>query len=415
MSKLEDLIQKLCPNGVEWKELGELGFLFSGLNGKSKKDFENGNQRFITYMNVFSNLELDIDINDKVLILDNEKQNTLLYGDIIFTASSETREECGISSVMTKKTNDKLFLNSFCFGFRFNDVNIMLPGFSKYLFRANFIRKQIVRTASGVTRFNISKEKMKQIKIPIPPLEIQEEIVHILDSFTELTNELTNELTARRKQYEHYRDSLLTFGNEVEWKELEEFATVIRGGNFQKKDFKTEGVPCIHYGQIYTKYGLKTDKTITFLDEKIASKSKMAKKNDIIMAVTSENIEDVCKCLSWLGDKDVAISGHTAIIKHNQNSLYLSYYFHTEMFYKQKLKLAHGTKVIEVTPSSLLNIKIPLPPLPEQERIVSILDKFDSLCNDITKGLPAEIEARKKQYEYYRDKLLTFKNISENK
>lgn len=140
-------------------------------------------------------------------------------------------------------------------------------------------------------------------------------------------------------------------------------------------------------------------------------KSKIAQPGDIIMAVTSENIEDVCSCTAWLGDEDIAISGHTAIIHHNQNPKYLSYFFHSSMFFNQKRRLAHGTKVIEVTPSKLENIEIMLPAIEEQERIVSILDRFDTLCNDITFGLPAEIEARQKQYEYYRDKLLTFKEI----
>ena len=126
------------------------------------------------------------------------------------------------------------------------------------------------------------------------------------------------------------------------------------------------------------------------------------------MAVTSENIEDVCKCVVWLGEMDVAVSGHTAIIHHNQNAKYLAYYFNTSSFFEQKKKLVHGTKVIEVTPSNLESIIIPLPTIEEQERIVEILDRFDKLCNDLSEGLPAEIDARQKQYEYYRDKLLRF-------
>ena len=129
------------------------------------------------------------------------------------------------------------------------------------------------------------------------------------------------------------------------------------------------------------------------------------------MAVTSENLEDVCKCVAWTGEENVAVSGHTAIIRHNQNPKYLSYYFHTDKFFSQKKKLAHGTKVIEVTPDSLKNIIIPLPPIEEQNRIVKILDQFNNLCNNLSNGLPAEIEARQKQYEYYRDKLLTFKEL----
>ena len=202
----------------------------------------------------------------------------------------------------------------------------------------------------------------------------------------------------------------------VEYKKLGKVATISRGGNFQKKDFVSNGFPCIHYGQIYTKYGLYTDKVTTFISESTAKKSKIAKPNDIIMAVTSENVEDVCKCVAWVGKENIAVSGHTAIIHSEINAKYLSYYFHTNMFYTQKLKYVHGTKVIEFTPKNLENIEIPIVSKEEQEKIVSILDKFDKLCNDISQGLPAEIEARRKQYEYYRDKLLNFKELKvENK
>lgn len=192
---------------------------------------------------------------------------------------------------------------------------------------------------------------------------------------------------------------------------LSDIAEITRGGNFQKKDFISEGIPCIHYGQMYTHYGIYADETITFISDDVAKKSKMAVCNDIVMAVTSENVEDVCKCTAWLGKDSVAVSGHTAIIHHNQNAKYLSYYFHTNMFFLQKKRLAHGTKVIEVTPNALYDIVIPLPPLEEQKRIVEILDCFDSLCNDISNCLLAEIKAHQKQYEYYRDKLLTFKQL----
>ena len=191
--------------------------------------------------------------------------------------------------------------------------------------------------------------------------------------------------------------------NGVEYKTLGEFATVIRGGNFQKKDFVETGKPCIHYGQMYTHFKNTTDKTLTFVSDKVFNKSKQAQPNDIVMAVTSENVDDVCSCVAWLGKENIAVSGHTAIIHHNQNPSYMSYYFHSEHFYKQKVKLAHGTKVIEVTPDKLLNIQIPVPPLPVQEEVVRILDKFTSLTAELT----AELTARRKQYEYYRDELLT--------
>ena len=114
MSKLEELIAELCPDGVEYYQLGELGKFYSGLTGKSKSDFVGGNAKFITYRNVYSNPALKVDIDDTVKIGVEEKQRTLEYGDVIFTGSSETEDECGMSSVLNIKTDEKLYLNSFC-------------------------------------------------------------------------------------------------------------------------------------------------------------------------------------------------------------------------------------------------------------------------------------------------------------
>ena len=190
--------------------------------------------------------------------------------------------------------------------------------------------------------------------------------------------------------------------NGVEYKRLGEIATISRGGNLQKKDFCSDGVPCIHYGQIYTRYSLFADRTFTFISEGCAKKQKLAYPNDIVMAVTSENIEDVCKCVAWLGDGAVAVSGHTAIIHHNQNAKYLTYYFHTQMFAAQKRKLVHGTKVMEVKPDTLNSVIIPVPPLPVQSEIVKILDNFTELTAELT----AELTVRKLQYKYYCKKIL---------
>ena len=198
----------------------------------------------------------------------------------------------------------------------------------------------------------------------------------------------------------------------VEYKKLGEVATISRGGNLQKKDFTEKGIPCIHYGQIYTKYGLFADTTFSFISEESAKKQKYAEPTDIVMAVTSENIEDVCKCVAWLGNKPVAVSGHTAIIHHNQNPRYMCYYFHSSDFQAQKNRLAHGTKVMEVTPNKLTEIVLPVPPLPIQCEIVRILDSFTELTAELQEKLTAELTARKKQYENYRNSLLTFdKNV----
>ena len=211
MNKIEKLITEYCSKGVRFKELDKLGCFYSGLNGKNKDNFKSGNAKFVSYMNIYSNITVNTNIKDFVKINKNEKQNKIQYGDILFTGSSETVAECGMSSVLTKKITEPLYLNSFCFGFRFYDENLFSPEFSKYLFRDEKIRNQIIKTANGVTRFNISKKQFAKIKIPIPPLLIQKEIVKILDKFTELERELERELVLRNKQYEYYREKLLNF------------------------------------------------------------------------------------------------------------------------------------------------------------------------------------------------------------
>lgn len=180
--------------------------------------------------------------------------------------------------------------------------------------------------------------------------------------------------------------------------------------DYKKKDFTETGVGCIHYGQIYTYYGTFADKTKSFVSPELAKKLKKAQNGDVLIAGVSENIEDVCKPLGWLGG-EICISGDMFAFRHNQNTKFLTYLLQTPNFQKYKERFAHGTKVIRVKVDKILDYKIPVPSLQEQERIVSILDKFDALVNDISIGLPAELKARRSQYEYYRAKLLTFKPV----
>jgi type I restriction enzyme S subunit len=196
-------------------KLEDIADLFGGLTGKSKSDFTNGNARFVTYMNVYSNIAVNTNINTFVKIRENEKQTKLEYGDILFTGSSETSDECGMSSVFAIKTDESIYLNSFCFGLRFHNKTLFDPNFCKYLFRSKKIREEIGKSASGVTRFNISKKLFGKIKIPIPPLSIQQEIAKTLDKFDALVNDLSAglpaEISSRHQQYEYYRNKLLNF------------------------------------------------------------------------------------------------------------------------------------------------------------------------------------------------------------
>ena len=206
--QLLDLEGKL---GIEMIPIQNLGSFYGGLTGKSKKDFENGNAKFITYMNVFSNPSLDISTVGNVFINDGEKQNKVQKGDILFSGSSETADEAGMSCVVTDDLYEDYYLNSFCFGLRLNNPMNYNLHFLKHLLRSRRIRNAISRTANGVTRYNISKARFGKVVIPIPSLEKQNYIVEKLDIFIILIDSLQQQLEQRQKQFEYYRNKLLTF------------------------------------------------------------------------------------------------------------------------------------------------------------------------------------------------------------
>ena len=379
------------------------------LSGKSRGDFTNGNAKLITYMNVYSNIAIDIEMKDLVKIRDNEKQNTVKYGDILFTGSSETPDECGMSSVLTKETKEKLYLNSFCFGFRLNDDNLLLSDFSKYLFRSQMIRKQIKRTASGVTRFNVSKRKMKKVVIPLPPLPVQREIVRILDNFAELTAELTTELTAeltaRKKQYEYYRNHLLTFSDDVPMVTLGEISIKTYSGGTplaNHAEYYGGDIPWLRTQEVRFVDIFDTEMRITPAALK-NSAAKWIPENCVIIAISGATAGR-----SAINKIPLTTNQHCCCLEINPQKANYRYVFHWVNSQYEKLKaLGQGARS-DLNSGIIKSYPIPIPSLEEQERIVAILDRFDALCNDLTSGLPAEIEARRKQYEYYRDKLLTF-------
>jgi type I restriction enzyme S subunit len=265
----------------------------------------------------------------------------------------------------------------------------------------------------------------QQTLIPIPypedqekSLEIQAEIVRVLDTFTELGAELIAELAARKRQYSHYRDQLLRFaGGEVEWKALGEIGEFIRGKRFTKADFADDGVSAIHYGEIYTRYGVWTDHAVSKVRADMKGSLRYAKPNDVVMTGVGETVEDVGKAVAWIGDGDVAIHDDSHAFRHSMNPKYISYAMQTAAFIDEKAKHVSRGKVNRLLVDGIAKVRIPIPypddvekSLAEQARIVAILDKFDALTNSITEGLPTEIELRQKQYEHYRGLLLSFPN-----
>lgn len=431
-------------NKIKIVKLGELFEFKNGIN-KEKSSFGKGTP-IINYVNVYKKNKIYFeDLQGLVEATDDELiRYKVKRGDVFFTRTSETIEEIGFTSVLLEDIENCVFSGFLLRARPLTDL--LLPEYCAYCFSTSSMRNAIIRKSTYTTRALINGTSLSQIEIPLPPLEVQKRIVEVLDNFEktckELNIELSSEIEIKEKEYEFVRNYLLTFEEKsrqailacelaslrskqqaqnlikilqyvygyVEVR-LGDIASIVRGNGLQKRDFTEEGVGCIHYGQIYTKYGMVAEKTISFVEESLAEKLRKVEKGDIIFAVTSENIEDLCKCVVWLGEDEIVTGGHTAILKHNQNSKFLAYYFQTEAFHSQKRKLATGTKVMDITATKLEEILISLPPLEEQQRIVDILDRFDRLCNDISEGLPAEIEARQKQYEYYREKLLNFKKL----
>ena len=384
--------------------LKEFGTFYSGLSGKSKSDFSEGNALLVTYRNIFNNPVLHPAIKDTVVVGKDEKQNEVLWGDILITGSSETPADAGMSSVVLFNPQEKMYLNSFCFGFRLNDMNEALPSYIGHLLRSTSIRAAISKTAFGVTRFNVNRMRFADIEIPLPPLNIQKEIVSILDSFTSLIGKMKQEVEMRKKQMEYYREKLMAPQTNWKIKTLGEIGTFTRGNGLQKSDFRVKGFPCVHYGQIHTYYNTCIYKTKSFCEEDLAKKLQKASYGDLLIATTSEDVKACCKAAVWFGTGDVAYSGDSFCYSHDQDPKYMAYLFQTEMFAKQKQKAATGAKVIRVSGESMASFSFAFPPLVQQRQIASILDTFESYISKLEKM----IELRQKQYEYYREKLLTF-------
>lgn len=416
MSKLEKLIQQYCPDGVEWKTFSEVFETITDYTAAG------------SFKNIADNVQYLKVPDYAMLIRTTDLKSNFIKGGFIYVSESAFNylwrvnmdKECIVmpnvgncGEIYYVQPKDLPYehcaLAPNAILVRSNTQN---NRYLSYCLQVEDFQKQLKKITSPVGQSKFNKSELKKLVLPIPPLPVQEEIVRVLDVFTELQAELQAELQKRKQQYNFYRDNLLTnFTTEQNVKEytLGELGSFTRGNGLQKKDFTKEGVGCIHYGQIYTRFGAFADKTLTYVNRELASHLLQVEKGNLVIACTSENVEDICKSVAWLGEENICTGGHACVFRHDQNPKYISYFFQTEYFFNQKKKYTYGTKVKDIKPDSIAKIKIPLPSLKEQERIVSILDNLYTLTNDLTSGLPAEMEKRRQQYEFYRDKLLTFK------
>ena len=327
------------------------------------------------------------------------------YDEYNYDKNVLTVSHWGSSASHIHRHNSKFWANNACWVFVPKDE---LDCNIQYLYQVLKERENTMMQTMcfGGATPNLNRSLFEKQEIPIPPLSEQQRIVGILDTFTSAIDNLKEQIAQRRKQYEHYRDQLLDLeGKENHIVPFGDICEMMKGDGVQKADFADEGIGCIHYGQIYTHYGSFTYTTNKCVSQEVFNKAKKASKGDLVMTDTSENVEDICKTVAYLGEDDIAVSNHALIIKHKQNPKFLSYSTLTRSFFVQKRKYVVGVKVSGIKPDDLAKIKIFLPSIEEQQRIVSILDTFEASIQN----LEAQLEQRQKQYEYYRNKLLTFR------
>ena len=417
MSRLADLIAQLCPDGVEYRTLGEMGSLFGGLSGKTKSDFVevDGACPFVTYKEVYSLLEINQIPQGRVLVSSHEKQLVLQRGDVLLTGSSENTEEVGLTAVVTAGFNEPVYLNSFSICLRWHEPAFE-PGYTKYLFASTSVRAQIRRCASGVTRFNLSKKRLEGVRVPVPPLEVQREIVRILDQFTTLEAELEAELEARQAQYEYYRNHLLSYESMAarglfSWIPLRELGVWSGGGTPSKSraDYWDEGnIPWI------TPKDMRSSK----IQNSMMNVTDRAVRESNVKLIEAPSIALVVRSSILQHTFPIAQIDVDATFNQDMKALVVDFdrFEHRYIYYALS---ANGQEILRQTSKQggsvnslvvprLMDFEIPVPTLDEQRRIADLLDRFDALVNDITSGLPAELAARRAQYEHYRDRLLSF-------
>ncbi|MCQ2257934.1 MAG: restriction endonuclease subunit S [Bacteroidaceae bacterium] len=385
MEKISEMIDRMCPEGVERVRLGGTAEIGTG-SGNRQDAVDCGSYPFfVRSKEVLSSNTYEFD-----------EEAILIPG------------EGGIGEIF-HYFKGKYALHQRTYRIHLKSKYII----TKYLFyylSANF-KPYILRKAVASTATSIRKPMIEDFETPLPPLPIQQEIVRILDTFTQLQSNLEAELAARQKQYEYYRDNLfcedvetLQKRTDCDIKTIGELGTIIRGKRFVRTDIVEEGVPCIHYGDMYTFYGLKAEKANTHITKEKAKSMRFAKKNDVVIVGAGENDWDIGVGLVWLGEEDAAIHDACYILNHEQNPMYISHFLRSTVYHLQLRKYVSSGKISSFSAKDLGRILIPIPSLQHQQEIVSILDTFESLITN----LKQEIEARKKQYEYYREQLLTF-------
>ena len=430
MSKLQELIQALCPDGVPHLPIKEIASCYAGATPKTtvKEYWDSGNIPWMSSGEVNKQIITETENFITQAGFDSCSTKMVPANSVVIALAGQ-----GKTRGLVALTKIDLCTNqSLCAIVPNAQMN------SSFLYHFLGSQYQKLRTVSSGdgTRGGLNLQMINSYVVPVPPIEVQDEIVRILDTFSAHAAELQAELQARKEQYEYYRNLLLTFNPsacgcgtdgeqkmddvttwgghsyKITWKAMGEIGTFIRGKRFVRTDIVDNGVPCIHYGDMYTHYGLYADKTPGFINDDVAKKMRYANKNDVVIVAAGENKDDLGNALAWLGDEPAAVHDACFIFKSEMYPNFVSHVCRSLKYHKQVRMYANEAKICSVSGTDLAKVIIPVPEYELQVKIASILDRFETLVNDLTTGLPAEIAAVKEQYEYYRNKLLTFKQIA---
>lgn len=407
MSRIDELIQELCPGGVEYKTLGSIGTWYGGgTPSKGKPEYwTNGTVPWISPKDMGRRVvDSSIDLITEAAVQGSATKLVPPTSVAIVVRSSilDHTFPTALVPVPVALNQDMKALVPF------NDVLVDYLG-HLLSSRGGEILRRTSKSGGSVT--SINTPQLMAFRIPVPPLPVQRQIVRILDELVqlegELEAELEAELQARRQQYAYYRDSLVAAvdGQAVC---LGEVGTFFRGRRFTKNDVVEAGIPSIHYGEIYTDYGVSASRAKREVRSDMANQLRYARPYDVIFAGVGETVEDVGKAVAWLGDGPVAVHDDTFSFTSNLDPKYVAYAVQTKDFHTQKANYVARGKMKRLSSTGLAKITIPVPSLAEQKHIVALLDEFDALVNDLSVRLREELAARRKQYEYHRDKLLTF-------
>jgi type I restriction enzyme S subunit len=403
MNKIDELIAQYCPNGVEYKKLGEVCEIKTGQQVS----------------------KIEIQQNPGKFPVINSGREPLGFINQYNTENNPigiTTRGAGVGSITW--CEGKYFRGNLNYSATIKNPKLLDVRFLYHILINSRTSIQKLATFNGIPALN--KSKLEKLTIPIPPLPVQQEIVNILDKFTELEAkleaELEAELEARRKQYEYYRNQLLTpvevdgkwlmNGVEVEWKTLGEVC--LKTENIKWKENQNIDYQYIDLSSV-NRDNNKITETKTINSTNAPSRAKqIVYKDDVIFGTTRPTLKRYTLITSKYHNQ-ICSTGF-CVLRANQKLLlpkFLFFILTTSSFYNYIDNNQEGAGYPSISDSIVKKFQIPIPPLSEQERIVEILDKFDKLVNDISEGLPAEIKARQKQYEYYRGKLLNFKKVNE--